>query len=51
MNEQSVNNVFMQYVIENANLKIAIEDYKQKVAELEKQLEDDSSGVPKTNMA
>lgn len=37
MNEQTLNNVLTQYVIENANLKIKVEELKQKIAELEKE--------------
>lgn len=40
MDEQAINKVLTQYVIENANLKIAVEELKQKLAALEKEKED-----------
>lgn len=51
MNDQSVHNVLVQYLMENANLRIANEDLKARVAELEKQQGGDEGGVPETNMA
>ena len=40
MNEQqALNNVLTQYVIENANLKIQIEQLKQELEELKKKKE------------
>lgn len=36
---QAIHNVLSNYVIENANLKIAIEEQKQLIEKLEKQLE------------
>lgn len=40
MNEQqALNNVLTQYVIENANLKIQIEQLKQELDELKKKKE------------
>ena len=50
---QAIHNVLSNYVIENANLKIAIEEQKQLIMDLEKQLEEATKedGVSKTNMA
>lgn len=44
MDNQPINNVFTQYVIENANLKIAVEELKQKIAALEKEKEEKKEG-------
>ena len=44
MNEQAVNKVLTQYVVENANLKIAVEELKQEIAALEKEKEEKKEG-------
>lgn len=51
MNDQSVHNVLVQYLMENANLRIANEDLKARIAELEKEQGGEDDGVSKTNMA
>lgn len=51
MNDQSVHNVLVQYLMENANLRIANEDLKARLAELEKQVGGDKDGISEANMA
>lgn len=42
--QQPIEKVLTQYVIENANLKIAVEELKQKAASLEKEKEEQKEG-------
>ena len=44
MNEQALNNVLTQYVIENANLKIQIEQLKQELEIKKKEQSDKKEG-------
>lgn len=52
MDNQAIHNVLSNYVIENANLKIALEEQKMLIKELENKLEGvTKNDLPKTDLA
>lgn len=50
---QAVHKVLSGYILENANLKIALEEQKILIADLQQQLKEatEEDELPKTNMA